>query len=537
MKRTTLSLIVAVAVLAVVAGLAAVTRSDGADQPAKETPRATRMPVQRTTLACPAPTSSEFAETTYTAVSVPPADAPAPAGDDADDAEDEGASATLRPADGELPDEGEASGEEDDPNAEDDGAEDDGAKDDERGKKEQKGAADAPEVTLSEPRAAVVADTDDPEAPALVGNASGTLAPGYTVQQTTEISMGEGRGLLGTACAAPSAEFWFAGASTHSARADYVHLTNPDDTPAVVDLELYGADGQIETSSGNGISVPARATVPVRLSTLTSEQETDLVLHVIARSGRLSAAVQAVHADLGGDWLPPSEAPAPSAVLPGLPKDTEAARLVVFAPDDDADLKVELATPTGRVVPAGYETLHVRAGMTASVELKGITQGEPGSLVLTPTESDRPADVVAGVQVVRGEDDEQEIAFLSAVGPVTEQATVAGNERKGTTLFLAAPDRAATVKITSIGPGGGDPQEQTVEVKARTTLAVVPPAPSGKKPFAVTVTPASGGPVYAARMLSRAGEDVAMFTLQPVPDDRATVLVPEAEADISVLGR
>ncbi|CAM5649958.1 hypothetical protein SHIRM173S_10359 [Streptomyces hirsutus] len=40
-------------------------------------------------------------------------------------------------------------------------------------------------------------------------------------------------------------------------RTDYVHLTNPDDSAAVVDIELYGKDGVLETDGGGGHHGPA----------------------------------------------------------------------------------------------------------------------------------------------------------------------------------------------------------------------------------------------------------------------------------------
>ncbi|WP_037629950.1 DUF5719 family protein, partial [Streptomyces albidoflavus] len=77
-------------------------------------------------------------------------------------------------------------------------------------------------------------------------------------------------------------------------RSDYLHLTNPDDAAAVVDIELYGKDGALDSEVGEGIQVPPRSSVPVLLSTLTGKPQTNLTVHVTARSGRVAAAVQAL---------------------------------------------------------------------------------------------------------------------------------------------------------------------------------------------------------------------------------------------------
>jgi hypothetical protein len=41
--------------------------------------------------------------------------------------------------------------------------------------------------------------------------------------------------------------------------------------------------------------------------------------------------------------------------------------------------------------------------------------------------------------------------------------------------------------------------------------------------------------VHASRALEIADDGIPMFTIQNLPDDRGTVVVPEAEQDLSVL--
>lgn len=117
-----------------------------------------------------------------------------------------------------------------------------------------------------------------------------------------------------------------------------------------MDIELYGEDGALKTVVGEGITVPPHSSEPVLLSTLTEEKQTDVTAHVVVRSGRVGAAVQALDAEVGGDWLPASADPSGTLVLPGIPKDATAVRLVAFTPRDaDVDLKVRLASPSGLI--------------------------------------------------------------------------------------------------------------------------------------------------------------------------------------------
>ena len=493
MKRTTLSLIVGTAALAAVTGFAVLDPPDAAGPDTAGT--AAELPVERTSLLCPAPSLSDLAETKYTSFT-PVTKGAGSAG-----------KGELQPAAGQSTDGKGAS------------------------KKKAK-----PVLTPKGPGTPATGDASGADSPALLGTAEGRHAPGWALQETTEVTAGTGRGLQGVNCTAPDTEFWFPGASTAADRTDYVHLTNPDDSAAVVDLQLYGKDGALQTTVGEGITVQPHSSDPVLLSTLTTAKQENLTVHVNVRSGRVAASVQALDDRLGGDWLAAAADPAGSLVLPGIPKDATAVRLIAFTPGDaDADLKMRLASPTGSITPAGNETLHVKAGMTTAVDLGDITRGEAGSLILTPT--DRSVPVVAALRVVRGKGDKQETAFIPAAAPVGKRATSADNGSKGSTLALTAPGRTAKVKVTaSAGSGGGTAASKTFTIRAGTTQNVEAPVPSGLKgTYALTVEPLSGGPVYAARTLAATEQGVPGFTIQTLPDDRGMVAVPDADEDLSVL--
>ncbi|MFF3376343.1 DUF5719 family protein [Streptomyces sp. NPDC002680] len=492
MNRTTISLIAGTTALAAVTGFASLSTPEAAD--AGTAKAAAQLPVERTSLLCPAPSTSDLADTTYTSFT------PVTEGTGSDGKAE--LAATTESATG-------AKG---------------------------KPKAVKPVLTPKEPGKPVTGDTSGGDTPAFVGTAEGRFAPGWAVQETTEVAAGTGRGLLGINCTVPDTEFWFPGASTAAGRTDYVHLTNPDDSAAVVDIELYGKDGSIKSDVGEGITVPPNGSEPILLSTLTDAPQADLTVHVSVRSGRVGAAVQALDAKTGGDWLTASTEPAGSLVLPGIPKDATSVRLIAFTPSEsDADLKVRLASPNGLITPAGNETLHIKAGMTAAVDLGDVTRGEAGSLVLTPTDTSVP--FVAALKVVRGKGANQETAFIPATGPVSARATAAANTAKGTTLSLTAPGSAAQVKVTaSAGTEGGTAATKTYTIKGGTTQDVELPVPAGLKgTYALTVERVSGGAVYASRTLAAPADGVPAFTIQTLPDDRGTVAVPDAEQDLSVL--
>ncbi|MFJ4548328.1 DUF5719 family protein [Streptomyces sp. NPDC088817] len=508
MNRTTLSLIAGVTALAAVTGFAALETPEATG--AGTATGAAQLPVERTTLVCPAPSTSDIADTAYTSFT------PVTTGTGGT------GRAQLLPAT-ESSDTGGGKG-----TAK--GGSTGGTKD--GGKNKTAKSVLEPK----EPGTPVTHDTSGGDGTALIGTAEGKFAPGWTVQQTTEVAVGAGRGLLGVTCTAPDTQFWFPGTSTAATRSDYIHLTNPDDSPAVVDIQLYGTEGVVKSPAGEGITVPPHSSEPVLLSTLADSPQQDLTVHVSVRSGRVGAAVQSLDNSLGGDWLAASADPAGSLVLPGIPKDATDVRLVAFTPaDSDADLTVRLASPSGLITPAGHETVHLKGGTTTVVELGEVTREEAGSLVLTPTSRSVP--VVAALRILRGKGDRQETAFIPATGPVVTRATSPDNSAKGSTLSLTAPTATAEVKVTaSAGSGGGTAVSKTYTIKEGTTQDIVPPVPSGLKgTYAVTVERVSGGPVYGARTLTTSREGSSAFTIQTLPDDRGMVAVPHAEQDLSVL--
>jgi hypothetical protein len=484
-NRNTFSLAGAVVALAVLTGAATLNGGSKTVAPAAS---AARLPVQRSSLLCPAPSSSEFATTQYTSFT--------PQGSGGSSS---GGSAKLVPV-------------------------------------TPKAKPVAPLAAPGKPTTAINATSS---APALIGTADGSLAPGWTVQQTTVVDSGAGRGLLGASCVQPDTEFWFPGASTESTRRDYVHLVNPDQTPAVVDVELYSKDGLLKASTGDGITVPGGGSQPVLLSTIVADKAPDLTVHVVARSGRVGALLQAVDSTAGADWMAPAAGPATSLILPGIPADATDVRLVAYAAGtDDADLTLKLATSSGTITPAGHETLHVKSGMTASVDLGDVTKGDTSSLIIGSSTVHTPVPVVAALRVTRGKGANQEIAFLPATPQIDTRASVADNRAKGSTLSLTAVGQDAGVRITSsAGSGGGTSASRTVTVKAGATLAMAPPQPSGLKgSYAVTVERISGGQLYASRTLALPLNGVQMFTIQPMPDDHGLVAVPQAAPDLRILG-
>ncbi|MGF1431397.1 DUF5719 family protein [Kitasatospora sp. LaBMicrA B282] len=397
-------------------------------------------------------------------------------------------------------------------------------------------------VVLAKPGVPVVGQADPGDQ--TVGStavATGAFAPGFTVTQTTTVTDPHGQGLSGVDCEPAGTHFWFAGASTAGNRKDYVSLTNAEPTAAVVDLRLYGDKGPIESDAGTGLTVPPGGSLAVLLSSVITDQVTDLAVEVTVRSGRVGAFLHAADGSAGADWIPASVDPAPAVVLPGMPADLSGARLIVAAPggDDDADLKIQLSGPNGWFTPAGFESIHVKAGMVNAVDLGGgISRQQASALRLTPSDPSHPTPVVATLRIDRSSNGKSDSAWLTGSAPVGRRATVADNRPGGaSTLLITSTGDAATVRVTaSANTAGGTSTSKDVQVPAGATVSMGAPEPSGGNgPFGVTIETTSGGPVVAARVLAVPANNVPMFTIQDFQDDHSYVQVPQAAQDPGVL--
>lgn len=487
MKRTTLSLAVVVAILALVVGLATVTRpSEGKTPPA---PVAASVPVQQAELSCPSIRQLPNSTTALTALT-PPAQTPTDATD--------GSAASIV----ELGD-----------------------------RTRSKVKLDAPGKLVG-----VGVGVDNVEVPSLVGEATGALAPGFAAQEVTRVPSGAGRGLAGVACESPTNDRWFVGSSTAVGRDAYLYLSNGKDTAALVDIELFGPDGPIETEAGRGLSIAPGQSQAILLRTLNPAAVVPgLAVHVLARTGRVGAALRDQEGSLGTDWLPSTAAPARELTIPGLPGDAKNVQLMLLSPSGvTTDVQISIAGPNNTFKPVDNDTAEVKNNKLTVIDLGPVTRGSAGALRITAGRSD----VVAGVRVVRGTAPNSEVAYYAATPALTGRAVVT-DARAGSggasTVTLTATKEATKVTLTSIADKG-EPVSVEVDVKAGATVQVPVPVPAGATRFAVIAEPRDPAqPVYGVRTITESMGKVPAFTAQPFVSTPETVYVPNAHSDMSLL--
>jgi hypothetical protein len=362
-----------VVALAIVAGVAMVTRAPAPAAQAKDTGRATRTVVNRTALSCPAPGAGGKVQTVVNAVApVLPDGTPTAAGNTTP-LSIAPLSPTANPVGSVLV----------------------------RGR-----LTSTPWTTKLDP---------------LAVRGTGPLAAGTVATSTSIATDGVNRGMASIPCQVPGSDFWFVGASAAPGRRDVLVLTNLDSINAQVDITVYAAGGVQDVPSARGVVVPARGTAQVYLGTVMPKLR-DLALHVVSSGGRVAAAVRdnatngAIPA--GVDWLNQSSAPATKVVVPALAPGAGIRTLTVVNPGDlQASATLTVNGPNGPFKPAGISALDIPAGAVKVVRLDSVLNGDPSAVTVT---SDQPLTASARMQDPKGID----FASMGSTDPLTDGAAV-----------------------------------------------------------------------------------------------------------------
>lgn len=377
---------------------------------------------------------------------------------------------------------------------------------------------------------------------ALEVTARGPLAAGLELEQVTRGEGGSSRGLAGLRCQAPTTEAWFVGGTTQVGDSLTLVMANPDDTTALVDIEVWTSDGPADPRPGRGISINGRTRAAFGLDQIAPDKEW-LAVHVVVQRGRVAAAVR--HARLDGrtpkgvEWVPQAQPPATVVVVPGLPKGPGRRILMVTNPGlDPTIVSFQLTTSDGQFVPTGLDALEVPAGTTVATELAPLTDKYPATVKVVSA----GGPVVAGAFVYDLQDGPvREIAYAGSALPLSGPALLTDlviNRPTESTLLLTALDADATVDVTPVaivGVDGALPPAKRVTVPGGRTTAVklstfLPPGATGR--LAVEVRPVAGSaPVYASRYLRERGSRGPLTTMLVLQGAAQRVALPAVRRD------
>jgi hypothetical protein len=364
-------------------------------------------------------------------------------------------------------------------------------------------------------------------------NAVGAMAQGLEVEQT-------GRsGLVTAQCGAPGTSFWFVGPGQATAGTIELYLMNDGSQPAdaaVSAMTDINNGPPLLGNADNGITVPPHGMVEQSLGQLLKSSKV-MTLNVTATVGQVVAAVRESDSGrLDGGWLPETGAPARHLVIPGLPSVAGSHSLYIAVPGSAAaQVKLTAVTARGSYQPTGGTGIDLLGGSAVDIPVPSMG-GVSGAIEITAN-----VPVVAAMEM-RGGPGGAAGALAVTGSPVVEQGVLAANPARSagsTELVLSAPQKAATVRITTATTSASAVGQQgtVVPIKAGTSVVVKESPPRGAKTdmFALVVTPLSGsGPVYAGRVIT-AGRSVQ--SIIPVPASLTWVQFPAVQQSLSsILG-
>jgi hypothetical protein len=363
----------------------------------------------------------------------------------------------------------------------------------------------------------------------VVIQASGAMARGLEAEQVLP------GGRISARCGGPGTDFWFVGPGAFSVGHIQLFLMNVGSQPADVDVQAYTDAGPLQGSRDTGVAVAPHAMVTQSLEKMLHGTRM-VALNVRTSVGQVVAAVEeTTGAAHSGAWLPESGTPGTRIVVPGMPPTAGTRQLFVTVPGtQDAHITLSAVTDKGSYHPTGGGGLDIPGGSVAQLSLSSL------SAISGAIEISSNVPVTASLLTPGGQKGTPGV-FTAAAPALQEQGVVAANVSGGgavSSLVLSAPWRAARVRVTEVGAGGGQPAApgKVILVQAHHSLLQQLAAPAGTRrgsAFAVFVTPLPGsGPLYAGRVIMSSGRGGSLESVLPVSSALTVVPLPDVRDEL-----
>ena len=379
--------------------------------------------------------------------------------------------------------------------------------------------------------AAGVASISPVTSPAVVGaDAMGNEQASLAANLSYSATDGDLRGLAATQCQPPGNDAWLLGANTAVGRTAVLNVSNASETPATVNLELYGYEGQIQAPGARGLLVAPGTTRSVNLAGL-APGESQLAVHVRSTGGPVAATIQQSVlrgiAPGGVEYLSPGAGPSNLQVMSGVDiQDPSGVKTLAAKPgfadavpalqiavpgSTDAVVQVSLYGANGeRKIPNGG-VVTVKGGTVATLNLDGV----PAGSYTVRASSD--VSFLASARVTRGTkaEDATDLAWSPSSARLGSQHLVAVPRDGQKFLSFGVPEGRGTVSYAPVTADGKVGKSVDVDMSGGTTSMIELPEKSGNSVVAGYVVSASGDPVYGALVLGKQGRtDVSVVAIQ-----------------------
>jgi len=333
------------------------------------------------------------------------------------------------------------------------------------------------------------------------------------------MSKADGSGLVVGSCSGVIDDAWMLGLGSGGKHFSTVTLTNLANSPAVVDLDLWGPDGKIDAVDSKGIVVKPLTTRRVRLDALAAG-ETELALQVHRRRGSVSAVVEDTSTSIfrGSEPVTATESPRRDQVVGGLVDNVSGRTLELLNPGSaTARVDVSVLGPKNQFKPSGLSNIKVKAGSLKLVTIPSSAGSDRLALHVT---SDLP--VAATVRMAPSNTD---YAYAEAVPPLAGPALVPvalGPSAGAPDLILSAPKKDASAEVQALDAQMRPVGSKTVAIGGGTTQHLDSAKEFKGKPVAYLVVRAKGDVIGAATYAKGGGISSLALVAAPV-----TVLGPQ----------
>ncbi|HEU4512622.1 MAG TPA: DUF5719 family protein [Nocardioidaceae bacterium] len=350
---------------------------------------------------------------------------------------------------------------------------------------------------------------------ALGVTAEGAAAVG---RSTSVVDRARGVAAVGVQeCLAPRARWWFTGAGAGLDHTSTLVVANLDPGRAVIDVEVHGPGGLVDSVGTRGITVQPGEVQAIDLVDVAPQTE-ELAVHVEASRGRVVAALADGFATrpaaaAGRDWIPVQADASKVLRLSPLPARADRRTLVVANPTArEALADVEISTPSGSFVPTDLPQLRVAPGSVVTADL-GPAVGKEAAAVLL----DSPVPLTATVRSARAAD----VTYAAAAPLLDGPSSAVLAEDTTATLQLTAGDAGGTADVTAFSADGDEVETAALEVEPGTTLTWTP---EGRAAYLV-VSPGRGRLFGGVSLAGAAG--LSQVPLRPLPVElRRPVVTP-----------
>lgn len=295
---------------------------------------------------------------------------------------------------------------------------------------------------------------------AAVVTGEGDLAPGLVAGRFSSP-------LASFDCRAPVFDQWFTGVGAGARHRSILQLVNPDEGRAVVDVEVFGADGVVDAAELRGLVVEGGDARSLALAEVLPRRD-ELALHVSVVRGRVATSIRDTVRGLGrgrtgDDGLASQPAPSRSNLLLGVPVGTGPRTLVLANPTtSEGRATIRLVTSSAVFSPDGLDDVVLPPQSTVVVPVAEVLRGAGGGddrAVGIQVDSTVPATAALST-FVRGD-----LATAVPVEPLRAAGTAllpTGDKQ----LLLGGASGPGVVTVTVRAADGTELDQQRVELAA-----------------------------------------------------------------------